>query len=261
MKWHSKVLIPFLTLNCNFSCTYCITKFSPDYNFAFHQLELSDWIQFFDSVQGVSDIVFNGGEPTLFPHFHDIINSLKPLTLLAIGTNYSPLATSSLLKLTPRADLILDGSFHPHFISFHDISQNLFELKAAGLNVRVHFLNYPGFKFRPLGLLHDFSLIGIDAFVQQYEGFWAGDLLPRPSKLPACSLQVKQSVKCTRSIYTPIAPDGKIYFCHYLMYAQISMGVLGHITDSSVNFPVSLECPHYGWCSPCDFPRTLLGGV
>lgn len=258
MKWHSNVLIPFLTLTCNFLCEYCITKFAPDHDFSFDPLEPSKWSDFLNSTEGISDIIFNGGEPTLYPQFHQIINSLRPLNLLAIGTNYSPLATKSLLQISPRGDLILDGSFHPHFISFHDISQNLLELKAVPFKVRVHYLNYPGFKFSPTNLLHDFSIQGIDAFIQQYEGFWDKVLLPKPSKLPACSLQAKKTVKCTRSIYTPMAPDGNIYFCHYLMYSQIPLGVLGHITDQVVNFPDHLVCPHYGWCSPCDWPRSLL---
>lgn len=255
MKWHSSVLIPFLTLSCNFSCRYCITKFAPDHNFSFIHLPTYQWLYFFNSIDGISDIIFNGGEPTLFPGFPEIINSLKPLRLIAIGTNYSDLATAALLKITPRDDLILDGSFHPHFISHHDISQNLLRLKAAGFKVRVHVLNYPQFKARPSSFIHDFQIQGIDAFLQQYEGFSDGVLLPLPSKLPACSLATKAAVKCSRSIYTPIAPDGTIYFCHYFMYSRSPNGTIGHISADQVSFPDTLNCRHYGWCNPCDLPR------
>lgn len=246
-----------MTLSCNFHCVYCITKFAPDYDFSFKHLQDSDWSDFFHSTQGISDIIFNGGEPTLFPNFPYLVNSLPPLNLLAIGTNYSGLATNSLLKLTPRDDLILDGTFHPHFITHHAISQNLLKLKAAGFRVRVHALSYPGFKAKPSSWIHNFRIQGIDAFIQEYEGFWDDVLLPKPSKLPACSLKLKTRVNCTRSIYTPIAPDGSIYFCHYLMYSRNPHGRLGHISDNQVLFPDLLDCPYYGWCSPCDWPRLI----
>lgn len=255
MQWHSPVLIPFLTLSCNFRCEYCITRYSPDYNHTFSHLPPVDWIHFFESTQGISDIIFNGGEPTFYPYFSGIINSLKPLHLIAIGTNYSAMATRSLLEISPRDDLILDGSFHPHFISYQDISHNLLKLKDAGFLVRVHALTYPGFKTKPSNWIHDFKVQGIDAFIQEYEGFWLDSLLPSSLKLSPCSLKEKTRVKCSRSIYTPIAPDGRIYFCHYLMYSQNPFGVLGHISSSEIFFPDFLDCPYYGWCSPCDWPR------
>lgn len=257
MKWHSPVLIPFLTLNCNFSCKYCITKFAPDRDFRFDHLAYEDWIKFFSSTQGITDIIFNGGEPTLYPNFHHIINSLRPLNLIAIGTNYSALATDVLLSITPRGDLILDGSFHPHFITHHDISHNLLDLKAAGFKVRVHALSFPGFKGRPSDWIHDFKLQGIDAFIQDYEGYWRDRFFPSFLKLRACGLKKRSRVLCSRSIYTPIAPDGNVYFCHYLMYAQRPEGVIGHISDPQLSFPDFFDCPHYGWCSPCDWPRSI----
>lgn len=255
MKWHSSVLIPFITLKCNFLCEYCITRFAPDYNFDYEELTPDKWIPFLSSTHGITDIIFNGGEPTHYPHFHDIINSLSLLKLLAIGTNYSNQATSVLLNIHNRSDLILDGSFHPHFISHRDISQNLLRLKAAGFKVRVHALNYPQFKDRPRTWIHDFKIQGIDAFLQQFEGSPPTHHFPMESKRSPCGLHEKTRVKCTRSIYTPIAPDGTIYFCHYLMYSQNPHGRLGHISDNQIIFPDSLICPHYGWCSPCDWPR------
>lgn len=255
MKWHSQVLIPFLTLSCNFSCTYCITRFSPDFDFSYSHLSADCWTNFFNSIDGISDIVFNGGEPTLYPGFPEIINSLRPLRLIAIGTNYSDLATTALLKISPRDELILDGSFHPRSISHHDISRNLLRLQDAGFKVRVHALNYPGFKTPPSTWIRDFKFHGIEAFLQQYEGFWGGTLRPKPSKVPACSLEGTSTVKCSRSIYTPIGPDGTVYFCHYLMYSHRALPFIGHIFDHQISFPTSITCPHYGWCSPCDWPR------
>ena len=258
MKWHSPVLIPFLTLSCNFHCPYCITKFAPDHNFSYEPLDPMFWTHFFNSTEGISDIIFNGGEPTLYPHFPQIIDSLPSLNLIAIGTNYSDMATEALLKIKPRQDLILDGSFHPNFISHHDISQNLLRLKQAGFNVRVHVLNYPGFKTKPSSIIHDFKLEGIDAFIQQFEGFFESIFFANSSKLAPCSLKNKSSVTCTRSFYTPIAPNGDIYFCHYFLYSQHPYGLLGNISDEDIIIPPSLNCSFYGWCNPCDWPRKLL---
>jgi sulfatase maturation enzyme AslB (radical SAM superfamily) len=257
MQWHSPVLIPFLTLSCNFACSYCITRYAPNHNLKFNRLPGASWFDLFNCAHNVTDIIFNGGEPTLHPDFPDIINRLKPLKLLAIGTNYSSLATESLLRITPRPDLIIDGSFHPDFISHQDISKNLLRLKAAGLRVRVHPINHPTFTGLLPAWLHAFQTQAIDSFIQQYEGFWEGNLLPDSSKLPACSLKSTRRVNCTRSAYTPIAPDGNVYFCHYLMYSQNQDGIIGHISNPQLSFPDSLECRHYGHCNPCDFPRTV----
>jgi len=257
MKWHSEILIPFITLRCNFKCEYCITRFSPDYDFTFSELPGKKWIDFINGQDNVNTVVFNGGEPTIHPHFPDIINSLKPLKLLAIGTNYSKVATAALLKITPRDSLILDGSFHPHFISHHDISQNLLRLKDAGFKVRVHFLDYPGFKVSAADVIRDFYLQGIDAFVQSYEGFYQGTFYHDQMKIPYCGLESKSRCLCSRSIYTPIAPNGDMYFCHYLMYSKADFGLLGNIDSPPYEFPVDLDCPHLGYCSPCDWPRSI----
>lgn len=259
MQWHSPVLIPFITLCCNFTCSYCINRFSPDFDFSFSRTPGSTWTQFINSLSNIQDVIFNGGEPTLHPDFPTIINSLKPLRLIAIGTNYSSLATDALLKITPRADLILDGSFHPRSISHHDISQNLRRLKEAGFTVRVHVLNYPGFVGRPSSWVHDFNIQGIDAFIQKYEGFYEGNFYYCHDKLPYCGLLQESNCECSRSIYTPIAPDGNIFFCHYLMYANIAAGILGNISAPPAEFPTSLSCSHLGHCSPCDWPRSING--
>lgn len=257
MKWHSKVLIPFLTLDCDAQCTYCITRFAPDHNLSFTHLYPQAWSSFFNSIEGVEDIIFNGGEPTLYPGFPDIVNSLPALKLIAIGTNYSHRATLVLLDLHPRSELIIDGTFHPGFISHDAISQTLLILKSAGYRVRVHLLSHPSFKRRPADWVHDFTIQGIDAFIQGYEGFWQDLFYPVPSKRAPCGMQSRSQVRCSRSIYTPIAPDGRVFFCHYLMYSQTDVGVLGNITDTEILFPDYLDCPHYGWCSPCDWPRSV----
>lgn len=257
MQWHADVLIPFITLRCNFDCTYCITRFSPDYNFNYTELPGKSWIDFINSIDSVKDVIFNGGEPTLHPDFPLIINSLKPLRLIAIGTNYSNSATSALLKIIPRPDLIIDGSFHPRSISFNDIVSNLHRLISTGFRVRVHLLDYPGFVTRPAYWLHDFKLLGIDAFVQKYEGFFQDQFYYDKKKLPYCGLTSTSTCRCSRSIYTPIAPNGDIFFCHYFMYSNIDAGRLGNINSLPVYFPVYLTCDYLGHCNPCDWPRSV----
>ena len=257
MPWHSSVLIPFITLQCNFNCLYCITKHAPDHQFSYTHLSGPQWILFINSQDAVQDVIFNGGEPTLHPDFPDIINSLRSFRLIAVGTNYSDSATRALLKISPRADLILDGTFHPRSISFPDICVNLRKLKQAGFKVRVHVLDYPGFIASPARWVHCFKLKGIDSFVQKFEGFYKDDFFYDQRKLPFCGFNARSSCRCTRSIYTPIAPDGTIYFCHYLMYSNSVDGRLGNVLDPPLSFPPYLDCAHLGFCSVCDWPRSI----
>ena len=257
MKWHSEVLIPFITLRCNFKCRYCITRFSPDFDFSYKELPGEKWVEFINAQENVKDVIFNGGEPTLHQDFSSMINNLREFRLIAIGTNYSSMATRALLKLTPREYIIIDGTFHPHFISHHDISQNLLRLQAAGFRVRVHVLDYPGFTGRPPSFVHDFKLQGIVSFTQRYEGFYEDRFYYDQKKLPYCGLSSKSTCLCSRSIYTPVAPNGEIFFCHYLMYAKIKAGVLGNISAPPSTLPEDLNCAYLGYCNPCDWPRAV----
>src|SRR5271170_5790932 len=75
----------FLTLSCNLSCSYCINHLSG-------KAEKGNPISGDDWVRGLNRIVtgpglpitFQGGEPSLHPHFFKILGQIKPETPIDI---------------------------------------------------------------------------------------------------------------------------------------------------------------------------------
>ena len=71
-----------------------------------------------------------------------------------------------------------------------------------------------------------------------------------------CCRQYKKSCVC--KTVTPngqarhlIAPDGKIYNCHHLLYTQKHS--VGHINNGwPANILEPIKCTEYGYCNGCD---------
>lgn len=68
------------TFACNVGCDYCGMKLSHDKGFVMPKkktVELQDWLDFIDNFpEPIQEIVVTGGEPTLWPHFTGLVNSL-----------------------------------------------------------------------------------------------------------------------------------------------------------------------------------------
>jgi len=257
MKWPSKVLLPFLTLDCNNRCPYCINRQAPDQNLNFSILAPGQWIDFIESLDGVEQVILNGGEPAIYPGFPEVISALAGFSSVAIGTNYSSASTQVFSLIKPYPGLFFDGSFHPDSQSFGEVSGNILHLLYLGFHVRVHMIDYPNHTIPPSFFLDMFRALGIECFLHPFMGKLGGVYYPDPSFAPMCGMKSRSKVTCPRGEFFPIAPDGNIYFCHYLMYSQKPSGIIGHIGALPPSLPESLPCDHFGFCSPCDFPKTV----
>lgn len=257
MKWPSTVLLPFLTLKCNNQCPYCINRHSPDYKLKYFELSADQWIRFINSIEGVTSVIFNGGEPALFHDFPELVSQLKPFPSISIGTNFSDLSTKQLSRIPRRPGLRIDGSFHPHCQTLQEVTKNIIHLKDLGFHVRVHLVDFPGHSPKAITYMPAFFDQDIEAFVHPFKGWYSGRYYPDESLISRSGLKGRARVLCSITRFPPIAPNGNIYFCHYFMYAQLQSGAIGHIDDRSLAFPLSMPCDHFGFCNPCDYPREV----
>jgi len=267
MKFGSDTCNPFITLACDFRCPYCITKATPGWNFGYPHRECAEWAEALNNLEDVTHIVLNGGEPTLRPGFADMIAAIAPSDAkwpndwkIALGCNGTERARKVLLGTAPRPDFIIDLSFHPSDITLPEIMETAMQLKAAGHNVRAHTISWPGLGVAADWFARQLTNAGIVAFVQNYDGWWhdepRGVLDTYPGEQPACDLtKPPRRARCHRTIYTPIAPNGDVYFCHAAMYERADWGVIGNVFDGWISDAQVLECQNYGRCNPCDRPR------
>lgn len=96
------------TLRCNLSCEYCTCKFDsfPDYN----EIDLFDWCNIINRINGVNEIVLTGGEPTLYKEFNNLGNYiLNHGYFLMVYTNF---VFTKTITLYPRNRVFIVASYH-----------------------------------------------------------------------------------------------------------------------------------------------------
>jgi sulfatase maturation enzyme AslB (radical SAM superfamily) len=79
--WRCEML---LTSRCNFNCTYCRKRTEPDIPIEQARHTLDIWVS-----EGLKNIRFSGGEPTLYPHLLELVKRAKEREVehIAISTN------------------------------------------------------------------------------------------------------------------------------------------------------------------------------
>lgn len=267
MLFGSNTCNPFITLACDFKCPYCITRSVPGYDFGYQHRNSAEWALALNNLEDVEYIVFNGGEPTLRPGFPALIDAIHPSDKkwpdgwkIAVGSNGSERACKVLAEIRPRADLIIDLSFHPTDITLSGIVATATTLLSKGHNVRIHTVSWPAFGVTTAWLVRQLVELGLDVFQQNFDGWYDGQpkglLETFPGEQVACDLtRPARSATCHRTIYTPVAPNGDVYWCHTHMYARDGVGVIGNILDGWMSDKQTIECARFGHCNPCDRPR------
>lgn len=102
------------TLACNYACSYC----ARDYDGKRPSGPVSDrgawmrWLEDFNSVVPIREVVLSGGEPTLLPYFGELCWSIVDRGwFLTVYTNLSNIIALDGLPQTPRIRVL--ATFHP----------------------------------------------------------------------------------------------------------------------------------------------------
>jgi len=257
----------FLTLRCNFNCSYCIQKMSDfDYN---KEVDGEKWIKFLTDKVRNKCLELIGGEPTLHKDFKSIIEATHKLYLLTVTTNLGTELFANMDKFINWAGnkkVKWNTSFHPGNMACDEYIDRIKRMQKAGLSVgQVASPN--------LEILNPYRKKLEDADIgfrtQVFTGFINGELRPNKEEMDkqdpkltgimfdwerykdAFSCRKKRKMLC-RSKRFLIAPNGNLHKCHYHLYSNGKN--FGNVFNKYTYTDKFFECDDYGFCNPCDYP-------
>lgn len=244
----------FLTYRCNLNCDYCINKYSELSKVK--ELPCKYMLKGLSRVRTIEDLPLSlqGGEPTLIDGFYEIVRALS------LKGSYIDLLTNGLfnahefaLQLHPRI-FKRQAKYASIRFSFHqktsyELIHKVWYLQNQGYPVGIWGLKYPEMLERNRVMKERCRWLNIDYREKEYLGWYNGKLYGT-YKYPQALDGKPKSCLCKPSELL-IAPDGKLYRCHYELYKGINS--YSHILDKEVSIPDDyLPCETYGLCNLCD---------
>jgi len=249
----------FLTLRCNFGCSYCINRHGKLEKV--DELSTQSWINGLSRIETRPDlpITLQGGEPTLHPGIWEIANALwrqdTPLDLLTNGqfniTKFMNKVSPEVFKREAKYASIR-FSFHPHSHDAHSLAIKVYLLQKEGYSVGIWGLNHPSNKNQNRLMKKICGNLGIDFRIKEFLGNYNGKMYGEYKYKEACNgLQsISKKVEC-KTTELLVAPTGYIFRCHSDLYSNMSP--IGHILDEEIKGIGEWKpCSKFGACNPCD---------
>lgn len=252
MKIPTKKLICFPVLHCNQHCAYCINDYG---TFSGSQLpsnlnrRLSPWSKWAEALSSVdvSEIHITGGEPTLHPDFPSILSSVARGPSVLLATNASDKSVDQLSRTPKRDDVLIVISYHATQTAPDKFAARVSSIRSMGWKVVIH---------SPGGISdQDRITIASGCGVDVSSSHMITDPDGRSSDKHASTCGTSRTVDCPTWDYLAVSPEGKIYTCHALMYANSAFGVIGDFFGGELDCVDRLTCKMYGHCNPCDIGR------
>lgn len=245
----------FLTLGCNLTCSYCINHLSGRARRT-APMKGRDWIAGLNRLALRDDlpVTLQGGEPSLHPHFIDIILGLDPRIKIDILTNLQ-FDTDRFVETVP-ADRLNRGapyapirvSYHPETMPLEPTIEKIEVLAKAGFQVGLYSVDNDRFQQEIDRARRTARDRGIDFRMKDMLG---PDGTRARYKYPdATGSATRRDCRC-RTTELLISPNGRIHRCHHDLYNGIFP--LGSILDEDLEIEnVFRDCSFYGNCNPCD---------
>ena len=248
----------FLTLNCNFRCPYCITRFNGSRYKKTKIVSGKEW------VEGLNRLVVNvdlpvtlqGGEPSLHPDFVWIINHLDPSINIDILTNLSfdveyfikQVDPNRLDRKAPYPNIRI--SYHPKSTNIDALIEKTLRMQKAGFSVGIYGIEHPEFLDKNQDAKKKCQRSGILFKTKEFLGFYNGKLYG--NYLYAEGINSANLKKCLcRISELIIGPDLNVYKCHHDLYNGFPP--IGNLLDPKFQVHyVFRECSCFGQCNPCD---------
>lgn len=245
----------FLTLDCNYKCSYCINDYST-LNKNRRHLSCEEWIKALNRIKGNVPVTLQGGEPSLYADFIYIINNLKPELDIDILTNLQfdidefikAVNPNRIKRNSPYASIRV--SFHPEAMNLKKTLTDVCKLLDKGYSVGIWGLLHPAHKSEIMLAKEKSEALGIDFRTKEFLGFYKGKLYGTYRYESACNGRELLKCEC-RTTELLIAPDGHIYQCHSYLYNGYDS--IGHILDDDFQVEYKYRpCNRFGQCNPCD---------
>ncbi len=248
----------FLTLRCNFNCSYCINSFSGRKIPNDITIPAQDWINVLNRLVSREDlpVTIQGGEPTLHPGFIEIINSLKKDLKIDILTNLSFNVEEFIDKVNPLRFKRISPypairiSYHPEFMDLHQLVKKAAKLHKAGFPIGIYAIEFPWEETRIQVLKKTCEGEGIIFKTKEFLGKYHGNIFGTYIYPEAVRREKREKCKC-RTSELIIGPSGDVFRCHHDLYSNFNS--IGNLNEQDFAIQdIFRECDEFGYCNPCD---------
>lgn len=265
---HYNYIAFFLTLGCNLACPYCINlneSGATRSSVARKMIEPQEWLDFINRIVLLDEngkqredipLTLQGGEPTLYKGFFELVNGIPSKFKLDLLTNFMFDVDEFVSKIDPKK-FSRDAKYAPIRVSYHpgqnkieDLIVKHHKMRDAGFYVGIYSVATP----QNLAHIEEVKELckkeGIDFRVKEYLGFdgekWHGTY----KYLEAISQKCNKYCDC-KTTELLVGPNGGVYRCHSDLYE--SREPIGSILDENfVLEDIFRPCYVFGHCNPCD---------
>ena len=256
---------------CNYNCSYCYTpkpessSFPKDHKYQTTYRGVREVVKAWENIAqryGSCRIRMDGGEPSMYPKFPEIVRELSAMHYLQMKTNLS-FDVDNFVQWGDPARVRIDASFHCEHILLAPFLAKLKTLKENNFKVIVSFVTYPP-------LMRDVEVyksaieeLGVPFIIHPFSGEYQGKRYPdNYSKTEAVQITAadhksvteldwrkedavaKEKKQCRMGqMYARIYPDGSVYRC----CTADGLTALGNIYDGSfalLDEPASCDNEH-----------------
>jgi len=229
----------YLSLKCNLNCPYCVNE-QGEVRASKSNFKYKDHKKWSSVINKIGkNVVFTGGEPTIFPGFTELLNDIDKNIEIAIYSNLKFDVEPFILKIKRPLRFLI--SYHPQYGSVDIFIKNLLRLKSVkDYNITVHSILWKNQESFIKTIKDKFSDVGIKLFLDE-------DQL---DDFEGSAQKYKKKVRCSRTIIL-ISPDGTRYPCVSKMIRQKSP--MKNIFEEKLGRDEFTNiCEDYGYCAACD---------
>jgi len=245
----------FLTLKCNYRCSYCINSFDGLRRNRTH-LTGRQWVEALNRIEGHLPVTLQGGEPSLHPDFIYIINNLKPQLDIDILTNLQFDVDEFIASVDPdriRRDApyaSIRVSYHPEVMELDGLLIDVCKLQDRGFSIGIWGVLHPQYVADVMRAKAKATELGIDFRTKEFLGIYEGKLYGTYLHTDACNAERMLSCEC-KTTELLIAPDGGVFPCHSSLYSGHNQ--IGNVLDRRFQIQDKYRpCHRFGRCNPCD---------
>ena len=255
----------FLTLACNLRCPYCINNHSvgaKNAQASRKNMTSEEWINAANRLILRDDLplTLQGGEPTLYKGFYDIVNKVKETIKMDLLTNMC-FDADEFIKNVPVWRFTREApyaairvSYHPGQNDIDELINKTFRLQDAGFRVGIYALESPEpeLKKHVTEIRERCLRQGIDFRYKEFLGECNGKLHGTYKYEGSVSGEEMKACEC-RTTELIVDPAGYVYRCHADLYKGRSS--VAHILDEDFSeeaLDKFRPCDKYGDCNPCD---------
>jgi hypothetical protein len=245
----------FLTFSCQFKCTYCVNRYGELSRRK--SMKVEDWVAGLSKISTCNEvpITLQGGEPTIYPQFYELVRMLRG-KYLDLLTNFQvderrwckEIAWDDFYRPSKYASIRV--SYHPGQSSILGLFARVWRASRRGYDIGIWAVDHPAYRRRAGALRRLARVLGIDFRLKEFLG-WADGAFYGEYKYPKAVGQLHTHEVMCRSWELLVAPDGNIHKCHADLYAGRSP--IGHILDERLpELGKWRRCSHAGHCNVCD---------